>query len=199
MKLGRGELADALVVAVRMGLRHGELVALKSEDWRGSTLVVQRAYDRIGDRIGPPKNRKARKVPVHPKVAEILKRRMDRDWLWDRKGGGWRWFANSWRSCAQKVGLPTGTHVLNHTFASWWVQEGGSLMALQHALGHASIDHVMIYAHLAPDSVELEAKRIWGHLGTKPSTKDPEKATSGPGRTRTQKPENAAKRLRKTG
>lgn len=52
-----------------------------------------------------------------------------------------------------KPDLPRGqaTHVLRHTFASWFMMNGGNIIALQQILGHASIQQTMVYAHLAPD------------------------------------------------
>jgi integrase len=51
------------------------------------------------------------------------------------------------------IELPRGqrTHVLRHTFASHYVINGGSILALQRILGHASLNMTMKYSHLAPD------------------------------------------------
>ena len=43
------------------------------------------------------------------------------------------------------------THILRHTFASWFVINGGNILALKELLGHADIKMTMRYAHLAPD------------------------------------------------
>lgn len=55
-----------------------------------------------------------------------------------------------------KPDLPRGqsTHVLRHTFASWFMMNGGNIIALQQIMGHASIKQTMIYAHLAPDFLQ---------------------------------------------
>ncbi|KFB99654.1 phage integrase [Trabulsiella guamensis ATCC 49490] len=55
-----------------------------------------------------------------------------------------------------KPDLPRGqaTHVLRHTFASWFMMNGGNIIALQQTLGHASIKQTMVYAHLAPDFLQ---------------------------------------------
>ncbi|ECB3943284.1 site-specific integrase [Salmonella enterica subsp. enterica serovar Stanley] len=55
-----------------------------------------------------------------------------------------------------KPNLPRGqaTHVLRHTFASWFMMNGGNIIALQQILGHASIQQTMVYAHLAPDYLQ---------------------------------------------
>lgn len=49
--------------------------------------------------------------------------------------------------------LPKGqaVHVLRHTFASYFMMNGGNILALQKILGHANIIQTMVYAHFAPD------------------------------------------------
>ena len=60
-----------------------------------------------------------------------------------------------------KPDLPRGqsTHVLRHTFASWFMMNGGNIIALQQIMGHASIKQTMVYAHLAPDFL-VDAVRL---------------------------------------
>ena len=55
-----------------------------------------------------------------------------------------------------KITLPDGqmTHVLRHTFASYFMQNGGNILTLQKALGHSTLNMTMRYAHLAPDHLE---------------------------------------------
>ncbi|NQS84042.1 phage integrase [Pantoea allii] len=43
------------------------------------------------------------------------------------------------------------THILRHTFGSWFMMNGGNLISLQEILGHASIEQTAAYAHLAPN------------------------------------------------
>jgi len=52
--------------------------------------------------------------------------------------------------------LPKGqaVHVLRHTFASHFMQNGGNILTLQKALGHATIQQTMEYAHLSPDYLQ---------------------------------------------
>ena len=49
--------------------------------------------------------------------------------------------------------LPKGqlSHVLRHTFASWFMINGGNIITLQRVLGHGSLQMTMRYAHLSPD------------------------------------------------
>jgi len=43
------------------------------------------------------------------------------------------------------------THILRHTFASWFMINGGNIITLQRALGHGSLAMTVRYAHLSPD------------------------------------------------
>lgn len=49
--------------------------------------------------------------------------------------------------------IPKGqmSHVLRHTFSSYFIMNGGNILALQKLLGHSDIKMTMRYAHLAPD------------------------------------------------
>ncbi|MXF04525.1 phage integrase [Escherichia coli] len=68
-----------------------------------------------------------------------------------------------------KPDLPHGqsTHVLRHTFASWFMMNGGNIIALQQIMGHASIKQTMVYAHLAPDFLQhaVTLNPLGGGLG----------------------------------
>ncbi|MCK9619171.1 MAG: tyrosine-type recombinase/integrase [Methylobacter sp.] len=56
--------------------------------------------------------------------------------------------------------LPPGqmSHVLRHTFASHFIQNGGNILVLQKILGHGSLLMTMRYAHLAPEHLEEAIK-----------------------------------------
>lgn len=43
------------------------------------------------------------------------------------------------------------THILRHTYASYFIMNGGDIVTLQRILGHSDIKMTMRYAHLAPD------------------------------------------------
>jgi integrase len=61
----------------------------------------------------------------------------------------------SFRRAVERSGLklPSGqcSHILRHSFASYFVMGGGNILTLQKILGHADIKMTMIYAHLAPE------------------------------------------------
>ena len=51
-------------------------------------------------------------------------------------------------------------HCLRHSFASLFVQSGGSLPTLQKLLGHADIQMTMVYAHISDSFAASEIKRL---------------------------------------
>jgi len=54
------------------------------------------------------------------------------------------------------IELPKGqwTHVLRHTFASYFMMRGGNILVLQQILGHSTIMMTMRYAHFAPNHLD---------------------------------------------
>lgn len=50
-------------------------------------------------------------------------------------------------------------HSLRHSFATYYLQNGGSLLKLQSMLGHANLNTTTIYLHLSHNFNELEDKR----------------------------------------
>ncbi len=51
-------------------------------------------------------------------------------------------------------------HDLRHTFASWFVQEGGDLYRLSRILGHATLQMTARYGHLRTDDLHDELERV---------------------------------------
>lgn len=63
-------------------------------------------------------------------------------------------FRRTLRMCSFEVPKGQATHILRHTFASWFMINGGNILTLQRILGHSSITMTMRYAHLAPDHLQ---------------------------------------------
>jgi len=83
----------------------------------------------------------------------------------DKKETGQRLFTyaySAFRDAVDRSGLILQdgqlTHVLRHTFASHFMMNGGNILVLQRALGHASLTMTMRYAHLAPDHLQEVVK-----------------------------------------
>ncbi len=64
-------------------------------------------------------------------------------------------------------------HLLRHTFATRYLENGGNIYALQSILGHTSLEMVKRYTHLATGKIRKEfvnfspIDRFWGDLDAK--------------------------------
>jgi len=50
-------------------------------------------------------------------------------------------------------------HLLRHTFATYYLRNGGDLLSLQKILGHTSLEMVKVYSHLAEADVKAKHRR----------------------------------------
>lgn len=153
---GAGEWKVMIIVAMKTGLRLGELLALRWDDVDlvAGKLTVRRSVAR--GKIGTPKNGKTRDVDLSPETIAVLKahRHLRGELVFcDLDGklltkGACKW--PLWTAC-KKAGLRRiGWHVLRHTFASHLVMRGQPLKVVQELLGHATIEMTMRYSHLSP-------------------------------------------------
>lgn len=152
-----GEWRTMVVVALRTGLRRGELLALGKDavDLNHRRIAVRRNFYR--GRFGTPKSGKAREVPLSDQAARALAAhthtRSEALVFCDAAG---RPFTDTHMRCqlraiCKRAGLRRiGWHVLRHTFASHLVMRGVPLRAVQELMGHSSIVVTQRYAHLAP-------------------------------------------------
>ncbi|WP_390901175.1 tyrosine-type recombinase/integrase [Serratia liquefaciens] len=73
---------------------------------------------------------------------------------------------SAWRSSLKRAGITDFRfHDLRHTWASWLIQSGVPLSALQEMGGWESIEMVRRYAHLAPNHLTEHARKIDALLG----------------------------------
>jgi integrase len=147
-----------LLVAVRTGLRLGELRALRwvDVDLARARLVVRRAASRAI--VGTPKSGKPREVDLCDEARDALKahRHLRSELVFCAEAG--RMLSREelkwplWSAC-RRAGLERiGWHVLRHTFASHLVQRGAPMRAVQELLGHGDLKMTLRYAHLSPES-----------------------------------------------
>lgn len=124
--------------------------------------------------------RQVRKIPLIPQAMATLDFNRPSPW----HDIDYKRFLKDMKQAAQAVGINphrVGAHILRHTCASWMVQDGVSIMFVQKWLGHTNIQTTMVYAHLAPDTLELAAKSLMTRqLGiTQEPIRVPEPAFSG--------------------
>lgn len=139
---------EQALVALTMdnGLRIGEIGGLRRPDIDVKACLVD---GKTGQR----------RVPLSPRVRELLMQIGDGDHLWVGKRGPMTpWGVNQvYRRLFIRAGLKgrkTGPHTLRHTFATLYYANGGKLAALQQILGHTSINTTMVYVHLAGRDVD---------------------------------------------
>ena len=124
------------------GIRLGELTALTWTDIKEDSLTVD-------GKTGP------RVVPVTSRARRLLDCLGDGTHLWTGKADKPMSRAAVQSSIrrifrrAKIKGQKIGPHVLRHTFAVNYLQNGGSTAHLQKVLGHASITTTQVYADLA--------------------------------------------------
>lgn len=92
------------------------------------------------------KNGKKRTVPISPELEKKVKSEASASlFSVDHEK-----FCEKLRSVQHDLPVGQATHILRHTFASHFMMNGGNIIALQQILGHASINQMMVYAHLTP-------------------------------------------------
>ncbi|MEO5987748.1 MAG: tyrosine-type recombinase/integrase [Candidatus Eisenbacteria bacterium] len=132
-------------LALGTGLRWGELTRAMTTDINQGALVIPRT-----------KSGKIRRVPIPKWLDPELRCRIGKLVPFASPGQ----FNNAVRRMS---GMATfHVHQLRHTFACRWVEDGGSLAALQQILGHSSIVTTQRYARISDDLVMREAERIAG-------------------------------------
>ena len=155
-----------ILVALRTGLRLGELMALqwKDVDLQRAQLRVRRSVtDGI---IGTPKSGKARDLPLTPSVVRALRKHRHRQgpWVFCQEDG--TLLTDGQCKCPlyrayDRAGIKRqGWHVLRHSFASHLVMRGVALKVVQELLGHSTIEMTMRYAHLSPSTLQQAVQEL---------------------------------------
>ena len=171
-----------ITIALKTGLRLGELLALRwsDVDLTAGRLVVRRAVAR--GIVGTPKSGKSREVALSQEAIRTLaacrSAHDPSDLVFADPNGAMLTKHTSkhplWRA-SKRAGLRLfGWHTLRHTFASHLAMRGVPLVAIQQLLGHSTIEMTMRYAHLSPlvhrqavDLLDAKGGAKFGHqMGT---------------------------------
>lgn len=143
------------IVALRTGLRHGELTAL---EWGDIDLPRKRLWvrlSRVDGVVGTTKSGVGREVPLPDDaikaLATIFRKRRSALVFSTEDGGPLEYWVttNALKLLCRAAGLlPFGWHLLRHSYASHLAMRGISLKAIQELLGHSSIKITERYSHL---------------------------------------------------
>lgn len=170
IKAADGDWLPMTVVALKCGLRQGELLGLQWSDLdlKKGLLRVKRTVYR--GRVGSPKGGKWRDVDLGDDVIKALKahRHLRGEWVFCSQDGK-RLTENKCRkplaAIVKRAKLRhLSWHVLRHTFASHLAMRGVPLRHIQMLMGHSSVTITERYAHLMPASTRdavrlLDARR----------------------------------------
>jgi integrase len=147
-----------LLVALRAGLRLGELMALRWDDVDLATglLTVRRGTFRGRDK--EPKNGRVRYIPLTVDTLTALEA-VPRDYprIFHRGDGEWLCYTQALRALTRmcrQAGIRRITwHVLRHTFASLLADNDVGPVVTKELLGHSTIKMTMRYSHASAASL----------------------------------------------
>lgn len=170
-----------ILLGADAGLRVGEMVALEWSDVDARRKQINVRRSEWKGQVEAPKGGKARRVPMTARLAEALAairhlRGPRVFWRDDGEPVTTRVLELRVNTAAKRAGLDvSGCHVLRHTFCSRLAVRGAAPVAIQRAAGHASLQAVQRYLHLAPAHVDrtiaLLEQTPEGHTeGTKKET-----------------------------
>lgn len=158
-------MRDVAILGFATGLRRANLLGL---EWSQIDLVKRRAWIH-------PDQAKARKpigVPLNDEAVEVIRRWLGkhRTYVFVRRGKPVRhWCSEQWNRQCARAGIGNFRfHDVRHTWASWHVQAGTPLPRLMELGGWSKYEHVLRYAHLAPDHLaeHAQAVTIWAQQET---------------------------------
>lgn len=153
---------DIVRFALATGLRQGNVLRLR---WEQVDLQRRVAWI-FGDEA---KGRQPIPVPLNSDAVAIVRRQLGGDLsrvftLRNIK-------STVWEGARRRAGLPGFRfHDLRHCWASWLLQAGVPVAALQEMGGWSDVRMVRRYAHLAPEHLQPYAERIAGRLSPDTST-----------------------------
>lgn len=153
------DLKPILVLAVETGLRKEELLGLKL----ASIDLRRRELHLTITKTGRP-----RQVPLSPRALETIKELLEQrsrprspNLLCKPDGSRTGNPKKAFEGACRRAGIDDFRfHDLRHTYASWWVQDGGDLYRLSRILGHATLQMTARYGHLRTDDLHEELERV---------------------------------------
>jgi integrase len=152
-----GHLADMAAFSLATGLRAANVTGLQ---WTQVDLVRRLAWVHADQ----AKARQAIPVPLNAEAVLLV-----RKWLGKHPTHVFSFrgkpitqvSTKAWYAALERAGIEDFRwHDLRHTWASWHVQNGTPLYALQEMGGWSSVEMVRRYAHLAADHLAPFAERL---------------------------------------
>ncbi len=144
---------EAILLALKTGLRIGELRGLRWEDinWENKQLTVKRSIYKA-DTVVSPKSNKERYIPLSDELFDVLyKRKADQGYIFQYRDKHLKteYCRTQLFKICDKAGVKrVGWHSLRHSFASHLAMAGTPMISIKELMGHADIQTTMRYSHL---------------------------------------------------
>lgn len=151
------------------GLRAGEMVGLQWTDVDFSRRQLCVRYSDWRGELTAPKNGRVRYVTLTDRLLEALQeyRHLRGPRVLCKDDGRPLSRQSAWTRVSRAVkqaGVPTGVHILRHTFCSHLAMSGAPGRAIQELAGHQELSMTQRYMHLSPSTLAssirlLDARR----------------------------------------
>jgi integrase len=149
------------------GLRCGEMIAL---EWRDVDLTKRQLCIQRSDwngQVNSPKGGRLRYVPLTKRLAAALQEHRhlrSARVLCSEKGESLTRQQVQYRvkCAARRANVPTGVHVLRHTFCSHLAMRGAPARAVQELAGHSELGMTQRYMHLSPAALDAAIQLLDG-------------------------------------
>jgi integrase len=155
-----GIVRDMIVLALRTGMRQGEIKGLQWEsiDWNNRSIAVRHSKCDYTESLGPTKTNRERHIPMDDDLYSVLANRQQPSGYVFLYADGTPFNNNRINRqlavvCKAAGMRKVGWHALRHTFASHLVMNGAPLPAVQALLGHSTIMMTMRYTHLSQSAL----------------------------------------------
>jgi len=173
---GDGAFFPSILLALRTGMRIGEIRALKWKDLEFENRLIEVRRSCRQGRVTKPKNGKGRKVDMSKQLAGVLRELKHKQWKkyagkevpqWvfaNGRGGMLRHntFRAALMSCLNKAGLRNiRIHDLRHTYATTRLLSDHNIGDVSYQLGHSSIKITYdTYGHWLPGKFKSEVDEL---------------------------------------
>lgn len=171
-----GQWRIPLLIALGTGMRRGEILGLKWEDFNPAThtMIVRRALGQIADDrviVKGTKTDRNRVITLNPSLTEVLCRHRattrhnaPSDWICAREDGSHhipRHFTRAFERLAKSLGLTLTVHGIRHSHATALIAAGVPVKVVSERLGHSTVMITQdVYAHVLPTMQQQAAEKM---------------------------------------
>lgn len=162
-----------LMTLYSTGMRRAEMCRLKVSDVNSERMVIHIRHGKGG---------RDRDVPLSDKLLDTLREywrwMKPKTWLFPGTRNGLRADVPitekaSWEACqeaAKRAGISkhVSPHILRHSYATHMVEAGADLRTIQMLLGHAKLEHTVVYLHLSQRHLKAVANPLDGMAVSSP-------------------------------